>query len=188
MRIVTAVIVALVVTGGFTTTAAAQGPPRDCLWLLEIKGGTFTTTITPMTRIKCDLGGEIHLAIWNQDPSPYSVQLKSFRFKSSTPSLCDGTVPPGESPLPKSNGTGHVQQITFPVGAYKVATPHRKIKKPGVNKTECYKFDLVLTDEDGEETTWDPELEVTEPPPPPPLTGQNDDAVPPKPKPKPKGR
>lgn len=180
MRIVTLVAAAIVISGGWAARAEAQGPPRDCLMVLEVRGGNFDPPPTATTRTKCDFGGTFNIVIWNHDIETYTVAMRSFRLKTADPKTCDATATAGDAPMPKNNGTT-VKEVEFPLGKYEVATRARKFKLKGGNKSECFKFDLALKDKnDNDLQNYDPELEVSEPPPPPPI---KEEAAPIKPKP-----
>jgi len=182
MKVLFALFAALLLLAAVPGRAEAQppGPARDCLLVLEVRGGTFDPAPTATTRTKCDFGGTLNVVIWNHDVETYTVAMRTFRLKAADPKTCDATASSGDAPLPKNNGTT-VKEVEFPLGKYEVATRARKIKRQGANKSECYKFDLALKDKNDDDIkSFDPELEVSEPPPPPPL---KEEAAPVKPKP-----
>lgn len=170
MRIVLAVIAALVMASALVVQAQPKRQPRDCGMFFEIKAGKVIS-VTEGTAIECEFEGQFIALVMNHDAMDYTLTLDQFRYNGTTPATagaCVKTNPLVNHPVPNGGTAG--KRFRYKVKAGEIgAFPGRKIKNKN-HLTECYKFSVLLEDDNGVEAPIiDPDLEITEPPPPPPV-------------------
>jgi hypothetical protein len=146
------------------TLAYAQ-PPKACRIFIEVEDGKITSET--QTTTSCFFGGKIVFLGVNLDNKEYDIVLEKFRYDPMNPGACSGTAADALPP-PINGASGGVK---FVMGIGKQQGNHQKktIRAGRGNMLECYKYDIVLLDNNGVEIDrMDPELEMAEPPPAPP--------------------
>jgi hypothetical protein len=147
-----------------TTFAHAQGPPRACRIFIEVEDGKITSET--QTTSSCFFGAKIVFLAVNLDNEEYDIVLEKFRFDANKPAACSGTAP--DALPPPINGASEGKRFKIGIGKQQGNHQKKTIYSGQGNMRECYKYDIVLLDDDGNEIDrMDPELEMALPPPPP---------------------